>query len=228
MHTSTRLDFMDEFIEDVTEVDGALWYRYGIEQRPVESLTESIWVLEAGELVERRITLYRTHHGPITRSEGEYWIATAMNWDPVPALIQSFERTKQTNLEGFLEMLEVKRNSSNNTVYADANGSVAYFHGNFVPRRNPSFDYDLPVPGWNPRTDWQGLHDISELVRVIDPPNGWVQNCNSRRLRLLVLLVLRERTTPLTWRPIQRIFEGFTPSVCFKRGKTGRSTRFWI
>ena len=179
MHTSTRLDFMDDFIEDVTEFDGALWYRYGIEQRPVESLTDSIWVLEAGELVERRITLYRTHHGPITRSEGEYWIATAMNWDPVPALIQSFERTKQTNLEGFLEMLEVKRNSSNNTVYADANGSVAYFHGNFVPRRNPSFNYDLPVPGWNPRTDWQGLHDISELVRVIDPPNGWVQNCNS-------------------------------------------------
>ena len=102
-----------------------------------------------------------------------------MNWDPVPALIQSFERTKQTNLEGFLEMLEVKRNSSNNTVYADANGSVAYFHGNFVPRRNPSFDYDLPVPGWNPRSTGKGFYDILELVRVIDPPNGWVQNCNS-------------------------------------------------
>ena len=179
MHTSTRLDFMDDFAEEVTRADGQLWYRYGLEQRPVRSLEETFWVKEQGELKEVTITLYRTHHGPVTAERNGHWIATAMNWDPVPALIQSFERTKQADLKGFLEMLEIKRNSSNNTVYADADGAIAYFHGNFVPRRNPSFNYRETVSGSDPRTDWQGLHDISELVRVVNPPNGWVQNCNS-------------------------------------------------
>ena len=179
MHTSTRLDFMDDFAEEVTRADGRLWYRYGLEKRPVRSLEETFWVKERGGLKEVTITLYRTHHGPITGERNGHWIATAMNWDPVPALIQSFQRTKQADLKGFLEMLEIKRNSSNNTVYADADGAIAYFHGNFVPRRNPSFNYRETVSGSDPRTDWQGLHDISELVRVINPPNGWVQNCNS-------------------------------------------------
>lgn len=54
-------------------------------------------------------------------------MATAMNWDPVPALIQSFIRTKQRGLAGFQEMMNIRRNSSNNTVYADDN--IADFYG---------------------------------------------------------------------------------------------------
>ena len=79
------------------------------------------------------------------------------------------------------------------------------------------FNYDLPVPGWNPRTDWQGLHDISELVRVIDPPNGWVQNCNSTPFTSAGAFSPESKNYPTYMAPDPENFRGFTPCVCLKR-----------
>ena len=76
-------------------------------------------------------------------------------------------------------MMDIRTNSSNNTVYADADGNIAYFHGNFIPKRDTLFDYTQPVDGSNPATDWQGLHAVDENILILNPENGWIQNCNS-------------------------------------------------
>jgi len=106
-------------------------------------------------------------------------VSTKINWDPVNALRQSFVRTKLRDHNEFREMMDIRTNSSNNTVYADSSGNIAYYHGNFVPKRDPSFDFSKPVDGSNPATDWHGIHDVDEIVTVLNPANGWIQNCNS-------------------------------------------------
>ncbi|MDG2377146.1 MAG: penicillin acylase family protein [Woeseiaceae bacterium] len=179
MHTSTRLDFMDEFVEDVFEENGQLVYRYGQETRPVEVLEVTLKYKDGGGMSERTFPMYRTHHGPITHTVDGKWTTTRINWDPVNALHQSFIRTKLANHDEFWEMMDIRTNSSNNTVFADSSGNIAYYHGNFVPRRDTSFDFSKPVDGSNPATDWQGLHTVDEIVTVVNPPNGWIQNCNS-------------------------------------------------
>ena len=75
--------------------------------------------------------------------------------------------------------MDMRTNSSNNTVYADSQGNIGYFHGNFMPRRSLDFDYSRVVDGSNPATDWQGLHAVDETVHLLNPENGWLQNCNS-------------------------------------------------
>ena len=179
MHTSTDADFMDEFVEDVFEQDGELVYRYGDEVRPVTVSEVTLRYKDGDGMSERTFPMYRTHHGPITHEEDGSWTATRINWDPVNALKQSFIRTKQSNHEEFWEMMKIRTNSSNNTVYADSSGNIAYYHGNFMPRRDPGLDYSKPVDGSDPATDWQGLHSLEEIVTVVNPENGWIQNCNS-------------------------------------------------
>ena len=179
MHTSTYVDFMDEFIEDVRETDGRLVYRYGAETRPVESYNVTLKYKDGDGFGERSFTLHRTHHGPVTHQIDGDWVATRINWDPVNALTQSYTRTKQSGYDGFREMMNLRSNSSNNTVYADSSGNIAYFHGNFVPRRDPRFDYSKPVDGSDPATDWQGIHTVEETITVLNPANGWIQNTNS-------------------------------------------------
>lgn len=179
MHTSTYVDFMDEFIEDVFEQDGRLVYRYGDEIRPVKASSVTLKYRDGDGMSERTFPMYHTHHGPVTHTIDGRWVVTRLNWDPVRALEQSFVRTKQNGHDGFRKMMDIRRNSSNNTVYADSSGNIAYYHGNFVPRRNPAFDYSQPVDGSNPATDWQGLHDVDEIVALLNPDNGWIQNCNS-------------------------------------------------
>jgi acyl-homoserine lactone acylase PvdQ len=179
MHTSTGVDFMDEFVEEVVEKDGQLMYRYGDELRPVTVDEVELSYKDGSGFSRRSFTVYRTHHGPITHSIEGRWVATRINWDPVNALRQSFLRSKQSGHAGFREMMNIRTNSSNNTVYADADGNIAYYHGNFVPRRNPGFDFLKPVDGSNPATDWQGLHSVSETITLLNPENGWIQNCNA-------------------------------------------------
>ena len=179
MHTSTHVDFMDEFVEDVFEKDGELKYRYGDDVRPVEVSKVTLKYKVGDGLSERTFTMYHTHHGPVTHSEDGKWVATKINWDPVNALAQSFIRTKLSGHDEFREMMNIRTNSSNNTVYADSGGNIAYYHGNFVPKRDPAFDYSRPVDGSDPATDWHGLHTVDEIVTVLNPENGWIQNCNS-------------------------------------------------
>lgn len=179
MHTSTRVDFMDEFVEDVVEQDGRLMYRYGDELRPVEVSEVTLRYLDGDRMRERTFPTYRTHHGPITHMLDGKWVATKINWNPVKALEQSYVRTKKDGLDGFSDMMDIRTNSSNNTVYADSSGNIAYYHGNFIPKRDPQFDFSRPVDGSDPATDWQGLHSVDEIVTVINPGNGWIQNCNS-------------------------------------------------
>ena len=179
MHTSTGTDIIDEFAETIVKNKSGIYYQYGEELREVDSLIITLQYKNDQKLSSKDFTIYRTHHGPITHKEDGKWIATALMWNPVKALEQSFTRTKNSNHDEFHKMMEIKTNSSNNTVYADADGTIAYYHGNFIPKRDPKFDYSKPVDGSNPQTDWQGLHELKDHIILNNPPNGWIQNCNS-------------------------------------------------
>lgn len=179
MHTSSATDVMDEFVETIVEKDGKRFYQYGDELRPVEEKQIRLKYLSGDSLLEKNFTLYRTHHGPTTHRVDGKWTATAMNWQPAKALEQSFRRMKTKSLDEFKHVMELRTNSSNNTVYADADGNIAFFQGNFIPRRDTTFDYSKPVDGSNPATDWKGLHSVEESIHLINPANGWIQNCNS-------------------------------------------------
>lgn len=179
MHTSTYTDVIDEFAETVDRKYGKLVYKYGEEFRAMEKLDVTLKYKEGDVLTPHTFTMYRSHHGPITHMEGDQWVATALMWSPAKALEQSYIRTKLNGHEQFYDMMKMHTNSSNNTVYADAGGNIAYYHGNFIPRRDEQFDYTKPVDGSNPASDWNGLHTIEEAITVINPNNGWIQNCNS-------------------------------------------------
>jgi acyl-homoserine lactone acylase PvdQ len=208
MHTSTRVDFMDEFVEDVREVDGHIRYFYGGEMRPVQSYDVTLAYKDGEASGERTFTLFRTHHGPITHELDGRWVATRINWDPVRALTQSYTRTKQQGYAGFRDMMNIRSNSSNNTVYADSDGNIAYFHGNFVPRRDPRFDYSRPVDGSDPATDWQGIHTVDETITILNPPNGWIQNTNATPFTAALEFSPRREDYPVYMAPDPENFRG--------------------
>jgi acyl-homoserine-lactone acylase len=180
MHTSSGVDVVDEFLETVEQKGDRLTYRYGAETRPVQTVTVTVPYRAAdGRMASRSFETYRTHHGPIVREEGGKWVAFSMMHKPVEALQQSYLRTKAKDYAGFMHVAELKANSSNNTLFADAKGNIAYLHPQFVPVRDDSFDYSKPVDGSNPRTDWRGIHALNQVPSVLNPPNGWLQNTNN-------------------------------------------------
>ena len=179
MHTSTGADAIDEYAYEVIEREDGVYYLYGDEERRMEEREIRVPYRDGSGMGERVFTAYYSHHGPIVRSDGGDWVAVKLMNDPVNALTQSYRRTKSRNLDEFLEVMELHTNSSNNTVFADAEGNIAYLHANHVPIRDTRFDWSRPVDGSDPATEWQGIHAIDESPNVINPPNGWVQCTNN-------------------------------------------------
>jgi acyl-homoserine-lactone acylase len=179
MHTTSGLDAVDEFAETIVWKDGAPFYRFGADLLPVETSTVSLKARgPGGALAVRTFKVFKTRHGPIIRAEGGRFIAMSIMDRPVEALEQGFLLTKAKTYAAFMQAMAFKANSSNNTIYADADGHIAYLHPQFIPRRDDRFDYTLPVDGSDPATSWRGLHELDEAPRLLDPPNGWIMNTN--------------------------------------------------
>jgi acyl-homoserine-lactone acylase len=179
MHTSSGVDAVDEYSEKVEKKGGHYVYKYGNEERPVtESVVTVAYKTDHG-MAEKKFTVYRTHHGPIIREENGNWIAARIMQESVKALTQSYIRTKAHDYKSFRQTMELQADSSNNTIFADADGDIAYFHGNFIPRRDNNFDFTKPVDGSNPATEWHGLLTIDETPHMLNPKSGWLYNSNN-------------------------------------------------
>lgn len=179
MHTSYGGDAIDEYAEAVSTTATGFHYRYGTGQRQLTSRRIAIRFKHGDTEGTRNFTVYYSHHGPIVRAAEGRWIAVKLFEDPVHALEQSYLRTKTRDYRSFLDIQSMCTDTSNNTVYADADGTIAYFHGNFIPKRDPRFDYAKMVDGSDPRTEWQGPHAVADTITLLNPPNGWIQNTNN-------------------------------------------------
>jgi len=179
MHTSSGVDAVDEYLETVAKKGGRFFYKYGREERPVTAAEIAVPYHTAGGMAEKRFTVYRTHHGPIVRELNGQWVAIRLMQEPVKALTESYLRTKARDYPAYRRTMELKANSSNNTIFADADGDIAYFHGNFIPRRDTRFDWTKPVDGSNPATEWQGLLEVDQTPHLLNPRSGWLYNANN-------------------------------------------------
>ena len=179
MHPSYGGDTIDEYAETIVKRPDGIYYRYGTGLRKILVSRIEIPYKKDGEIVKRVFTVYHSHHGPIIREEHGKWIAIKLLQDPIRTLEQSYLRTKTRDYKSFYKVQEMRGDSSNNTVYADADGNIGYFHGNFIPKRNVKFDFTHPVDGSDPETEWQGAHDIKDTITLLNPKNGWIQNTNN-------------------------------------------------
>ncbi len=179
MHTTSGVDAVDEYAETIVNKGGAYYYRYGDGERPVRSQIVTVPYRTPAGMARKDFTIFRTHHGPVVRRANDKWIAVRLMQEPLKALMQSYGRTKARSLKAFRETMDLHTNSSNNTIYADADGTVAYFHANFIPRRDPTFDWTRPVDGSDPATEWNGVLSVDESPLLVNPSSGWLYNTNN-------------------------------------------------
>ncbi len=179
MHTSSYSDVADSYIEKVSKTGDAFFYEYDKKLKPVSQKQITLKYLLNGKLLTKTITAYYTHHGPIMAKRNGNWISVKANNRSIKGIIQSWQRTKAKGYDDFKKSMELLANTSNNTVYADDKGNIAYWHGNFMPRRDSKLNWSKPVDGSTSATEWNGLHSLDELIQVHNPATGWIQNCNS-------------------------------------------------
>ncbi len=179
MHTSSQADVADLYEETIVKKKDGIFYQLDNALKPVKIDKTTINYSSPSGMMKKEFNIYRTHHGPVMAMQDEKWISMQSNNRSLNALIQSWSRTKATSFDAFKKTMDLRANVSNNTVYADAQGNIAYWHGNFMPKRDPSYDWNGIVDGSISATDWKGLHTVDETVHLYNPATGWLQNCNA-------------------------------------------------
>ena len=163
MHTSSGVDNIDEFLT----------------AQPGRSRTITVAYKAGSGMTRKNFSVYFTPHGPVVRKEGDRFVSVSLMKSHVNALTQSYSRTKARDMAEFRRIMELHTNSSNNTLFADASGNIAYFHSNYIPRRDTTFDWNKPVDGDNPATSYRGVLSFDETPNAVNPTSGWVYNSNN-------------------------------------------------
>ncbi|HEY5966761.1 MAG TPA: penicillin acylase family protein [Chitinophagaceae bacterium] len=179
MHTSSAVDAADTYIEKISKKDDKWMYEYDGKLKPVIQKRISIKTKKETGIETTHINALFTQHGPIMAKRNGQWLSIRADNRIMNGLVQCWQRTKAKSFNDFKKTLDLKGNISNNTVYADAEGNIAYWHGNRIPKRDIGYDWSKAVDGSISATEWKGYHSINETVQSINPPNGWLQNCNS-------------------------------------------------
>jgi acyl-homoserine-lactone acylase len=178
MHTSSNVDAVDQYLEKVVRHGPKLDYVYGGDQQAFARKQITLQYTTPEGLASHTFTALYTLHGPVIRQEGHRWVTIQLMNAPVAALEQSYLRTKARTYAEYKRTMELRANSSNNTVFADADGDIAYWQGNFIPVRDTRFDYAKPVDGSDPATNWKGLMTVDQLPHLLNPSSGYLFNVN--------------------------------------------------
>lgn len=155
-------------------------YRYDGKWRDIRTEKEQIRIrLPNGTFhtIERAIEY--THHGPIAMREGNVAYAVACPYfDQVDLVTQLYRMCLASNLGEFNAALGMCQMMEQNCMYADDQGNIQYVRTGRVPIRPKGYEWQLPVPGNTSKTEWLGLHKQEDLVQLLNPPTGYMQNCN--------------------------------------------------
>lgn len=179
--TTNEPDIADAWREVFDDPSNPLRYRYGDGYRTAIEWKDTIRIKTPTSYEDRRLVFRKTHHGPIVGREDEKTYLSAMIGKLYESdlMAQARAMVRAGSLEEYRNALRGLNFPYMNLVYADRDGNIHYQYGGAIPRRDPRFEWSQPVDGTDPRTEWKGYHPLEELPHVLNPPSGYVQNCNS-------------------------------------------------
>lgn len=208
MHTSSEADVSDLYEETIVKNKEGIFYSHDKILKPITTQSTSISYKTNAGIAKKDFKIYKTHHGPIMAMQNDKWISMQSNNRSLNGLIQSWSRTKVKSFAEFKSTMDLKSNISNNTVYADDQGNIAYWHGNFMPKRDQNYDWSNAVDGSTSATDWKGLHTVEETVHLYNPTNGWLQNCNATPFTVSGIGSILKKKYPIYMAPDPENFRG--------------------
>ena len=175
-HTTGGPDTADIY-ELTLEPEDSSRYLYDGEWRQMESRTVEVTV--AGEAAPRETTFWYSHHGPIVARQGDRaWAAALAYEEEIGYLESKYHFMVAEDYQGAAAALDVLQIMPQNVMIADTSGNIYYQRTGRVPIRPEGYDWRRPVDGSTSATEWLGIHPASDLMSLLNPERGYMQNNN--------------------------------------------------
>lgn len=154
-------------------------YFYDGQWKDLTTSTEVIRVKNGDTVEEVTKKIEYTHHGPIVaHRDGKGYAMKLPYFGEVGLSEQIYAMMTSRNLAEMKAALGRLQLMEQNIMVSTVQGDIFYLRNGRVPIRPPGYDWSRPVPGNTSRTEWLGIHPLSDLVQITNPPQGYMQNCN--------------------------------------------------
>jgi len=172
-------DTADVFIETLNP-DNPKQYQYDGQWREGRLETIKIPVkTKEGKIDSVTKEILYTHHGPVIATKDGKGYACALAYAEEVGLADEmyalFSAKSMTEIKAALAMAQLM---PQNVMITTVDGDIYYQRTGRVPIRPDGYNYGRPVPGDTSKTEWKGIHSTDDLVQIMNPPVGWMQNCN--------------------------------------------------
>ncbi len=131
-----------------------------------------------------------THLGPVVGEpdikNGVAFVGASPYFEQTGLYDQFYRIAKAKNVHEVNQALAMHQYNEQNVMSADTEGNISYVRNGATPIRPDGFDWNRPVDGTTSRTAWLGIHPQSDLVRIVNPPQGYMQNCNISPANMMV------------------------------------------
>ena len=142
------------------------------------------------------LTVRYTRHGPVVYDNPtdhqkiqDTWgtalptdFAISMRWtalEPANIFKAIFGFDAAQNWDEYRQAARYFAVPSQNMVYADIDGNIAYQTPGNIPIRLSGHNGDYPVPGWTDEYEWQGYIPFDKLPNAYNPPEGYIVSANN-------------------------------------------------
>jgi acyl-homoserine-lactone acylase len=162
-------------------------YKYDDGWKPVQMESFTIPVKDSSPVIR---PAFYTHLGPVISepdvATGTAFVGASPYFEQTGLYQQFYDMAKAKDVHEFNEALAAHQYNEQNVMSADTQGNIAYVRNGATPIRPEGFDWTRPVDGTTSATAWKGIHPQSDLVRIINPPQGYMQNCNISPAKMMV------------------------------------------
>jgi len=175
----------------VVEVNPQLQYKYNGEWHTPEI---EMTTLEVKGQADIPVPLVRTELGILVpdpemknpdEEQGVAYIGRSLYFDDTGLVEQMYRMCLAKDAGEFFDALGMNHFMEQNVIFADRKGNIGYVRTGRVPIRPDGYDWSRPVPA-TPETEWQGIHPIEDLVHIMNPASGYLQNCNISPANMMV------------------------------------------
>ena len=182
--TNLMADDADFYLERIDTTDGEK-YLYNGQWYPVSRREETIRV-KGDTLIP--VVVRSTRHGPIVSDiqtplkKASYPYTASMRWTgaEISDQIEAFNKIdRASNWGEFTRGVSEFSGPGQNFVYGDEEGNIGYWCGVKLPIRGKQSTL-LPLPGWDPATEWKGFVPFEQLPHLFNPPEGYIATANNK------------------------------------------------
>jgi acyl-homoserine-lactone acylase len=154
-------------------------YRYDGKWREVTVRKQKIGVKKGDQVDWREVEIEFTHHGPIVaHKDGKAYSMAIPYANEIGLTDQIHEMMTARNLAEMKKAIGHLQLMSQNIMVGTVQGDIYYVRNGRVPIRAKGVDPSKPISGNTSATEWQGIHPMSDLVQITNPPSGYMHNCN--------------------------------------------------